>query len=341
MEHIKIAIDAMGGDNAPQSVIDGMKIASKHHNNFSFILFGNQNQIGVIDDIDPNRFEIIHTEVVIASHDKPSLALKKSMNSSMRLAIECVKKKEAHASVSAGNTGALMAISKSILKSMSIIRRPAICSFIPHRRGISVLLDMGANIECDAQMYLEFGIMGDAFHSAVLGKNGGKIAILNIGSEHGKGGSVLNEASNLIKNSCLGDRFVGYIEPDQVFDGHIDIILTDGFSGNIFIKTLEGGAAWFKDSLISLFSQNILSKVGYFFLSGSMKDMKKMFDHRRYNGAMFVGLNGISVKSHGGADGIGFAHAIDVAVSLVRADVNSRIAIGISKNDLTNLNDVP
>lgn len=331
MERITIAIDAMGGDNGPMAICNGVRIAKSRHGKVDFRIYGNLETLrGAIPDFDESEF--VHTDKFVRPSDKPSAVLRHGQDTSMYLAIQSVQQKQSHACVSAGNTGALMAVSRLLLKRMSVIRKPAICSCIPNGNGFCVLLDMGANIDCDPSNYLDFAVMGDAFLRAIIKKENGRIGILNIGTEAGKGGEKLNTAYNMIRASKLGAKFIGYVEPQDIFNGAVDVVVTDGFSGNIFIKSAESVSMFLKTVATKLFSDSILAKLGYLLASNAVNDVKRKFDHRKYNGAMFVGLDGISVKSHGNTDDVGFAHAIDVAISLVRNNINDIITENIKDN---------
>jgi glycerol-3-phosphate acyltransferase PlsX len=323
---VTIAIDIMGGDYAPSSALDGIALAAAKHSDVSFILYGDRQKAedcGVEFNFDNHQF--VHTNDYIKSDEKAGLAMRRSKGTSMRMAIDAVADQTAHASVSAGNTGALMAISKFVLKTLDGIQRPAICSFVPTKKNPCVLLDMGANANCDPQHLFEFAVMGSAYISCVAGNKNPRIGLLNIGSEDTKGNELVIAASELIKNSFMSDNFIGYVEPDDVFSGNIDVVVTDGFSGNVFIKSAEGVAKMIKDLLTSGFQQSLMSKLGYLLSGRSIRRNLKTIDPKRYNGAMLVGLNGISVKSHGSADAFSFSRAIDVAISLSRLDINKQI----------------
>ncbi len=334
-QQVTIAIDLMGGDEAPIMPIEGINIAHQRHPNIKLKIFGNKEIIArQCPDFNFYQYDFVDCPKYISSNDQPSKALRNSKDTSMRAAIECVKSGEAGACVSAGNTGALMAISKIILKTLSSIDRPAICSFIPTKKHPCLMLDVGANINCEAQNLLEFAVMGDAFAAAIMGHRRGKIAILNIGTEDSKGHAILKEANDILKNSGLADRYVGYVEPDDVFNGDVDIVVTDGFTGNIFIKTAEGIGGWMKDIFTNSFNSTHFAKMGYLLAKSQLKHNLKIIDPRNYNGAMFVGLNGISIKSHGGTDALGFSKAIDVAIMLIHSNINKKIEELISQYEI-------
>jgi phosphate acyltransferase len=325
---LPIALDAMGGDNAPHSVLHGAEMALIRHPGIRFLIFGNQPEIGPIIDSMPTlkaACQIIHTEHKILGDDKPSIAVRRGRRSSMWLAIESVKEGRACAIVSGGNTGALMAMSKLILRTLPGVSRPAIAGLIPTLRGECVMLDLGANVECDAQDLYRFAIMGEAFAKAVLGLSHPRIGILNVGSEELKGRETVREASALLRSSDLGLNFYGFIEGNDITRGTVDVVVTDGFTGNVALKTAEGVARMFRNFLKSAFDSSPIAKVGGLLAYGALRGMKDKLDDRKRNGAMFLGLNGIAVKSHGGADAYSFSNAVSVAVELTAHHINDRI----------------
>ncbi len=337
---IVIAIDAMGGDKIPNVPIEGIKLFCKKYgeNGVFFKVFGDEKILSrSLMGLNKSVYEIIHSESAISSDEKPSIAIRKSKGTSMRMAIEAVASGVADASISGGNTGALMALSKLILKTTEGINRPAICALMPTKKGKCVLLDMGANIEVSARNLLEFAIMGSAFAEVVLKKRNPKIALLNIGSEEMKGHDYIHEAAELIRNSHIADQFHGYIEPDKIYAGDIDVIATDGFTGNVVIKSAEGLGKLIKSLLKDAFSSNIVSMLGYGISSFSLNNTMQIMDPNNYNGGMFIGLNGVSLKSHGGADKFGFCNAIGHAVSIVKNDMNKKITARMIKNIDTSL----
>lgn len=326
---INIALDCMGGDNAPRAVIEGANIISAANPEIHFLLYGNSEIINPILDICPalkKNSTLFHTDQVIEAEEKPSVALRRGTNSSMRLAIDAVKEGTAHAVVSAGNTGALMAISKIVLRPLESIDRPAIVTFMPNqKKTATVMLDMGANVDCSAEVLFQFAIMGRAFAKAVLKLEKPSIGILNVGSEELKGSDSVKNAAALIKNSVFADSFHGYVEGDDISKGTVDVVVTDGFCGNITLKAIEGTAKLVSGALKEGFTSSPLAKLGYVLASFSLKSTLKRLDPRQYNGAMLVGLNGVVVKSHGSADKISFANAVKVAVSLVNDKINEKI----------------
>ena len=329
---ITIALDCMGGDNAPLIVLRGAEAIAtnkEHTNNVKFLLFGDSARIQPILANCPSLAKICvftHTPDVITADEKPSVALRKGTKSSMRLAIDAVKNGEADVAVSAGNTGALMAISKVILRPLDGIDRPAIVTAIPNRKQkATVLLDMGANVECDANVLYQFAIMGHAFAKAVMRLEDPTVGILNIGSEELKGNEAVKNAAAILKESHLKNVFHGYVEGDDITKGTVDVVVTDGFSGNITLKAIEGTAKMMVGTVKDAFTNSFLAKIGYIFCVLSIKKAFKRMDPRLHNGAMLVGLNGVVVKSHGGTDAIGFANSIKVAISLVENKINEQI----------------
>jgi len=326
---ITIALDCMGGDGAPDFVIEGAEIVASSNPDIHFRFYGNSMSISPIIQHYPalgGRYEIFHTDQFISSEDKPSTALRKGTNSSMRLAINSVHDKTSAAAVSAGNTGALMAMSKIVLRPLAGIDRPAIVTFIPNqKKSATVMLDMGANIECDSDVLFQFAVMGHAFAKAVLKVPNPTIGILNVGSEDLKGSDAVRAAAALIKESELASSFHGYVEGDDIVKGVVDVVVTDGFSGNITLKAMEGTAKMISGALKEGLSTSFFAKIGYLLASASLAKIFKQFDPRLYNGAMLIGLNGIVVKSHGSTDKIGFANAIRVAISLIEDQINEKI----------------
>jgi len=316
---VVIALDAMGGDHAPDIVVRGAHLALKRFPHVRFLLVGHE------DRIKPllaryrrlsERTTIIHTDEAISGETKPSVALRTGRRSSMRLAIDAVADGRAHCIVSAGNTGALMAMAKIVLRTLPGIDRPAIASYFPTRRGESVMLDLGANVECDADNLVQFALMGDLFARTVLGLIQPVVGLLNVGSEDLKGHDAVREAATRLRSTLSTISFYGFVEGDDITAGTVDVIVTDGFTGNVALKTAEGTAKLCIDFFRSAFRYSILGRIGYLFARGALGRLRERLDPRRYNGAVFLGLQGIAVKSHGGADALGFANAIAVAVDM-------------------------
>ena len=334
-----ISVDAMGGDNSPRAVIEGLAIATREHPDIKFIVFGDSAKVNPILKQYPELeqvCELRHSPEMVRNEDKPSSVIR-NRNTSMFMAIDAVKKGEAQAVVSAGNTGALMAISKLTLKTITKIHRPAIVSIMPHRYGKYVMLDLGANTECDAINLAEFAFMGNILARRALGISRPKVALLNIGSEEMKGKEEIKQAAQMIKNSKLDIDFIGYIEPHEISNGIADVIVADGFTGNIALKSIEGTAKQLTRMIKDCIKGSILAKIGLLFMIPALRKLKKTMDPRQYNGAMFVGLNGLSVKSHGGADAYSFSRAVGNAAKLVRQDFVPTIREEIEKVDFDEL----
>ncbi|MBN8828306.1 MAG: phosphate acyltransferase PlsX [Sphingobacteriia bacterium] len=326
---ITIALDCMGGDNAPSSVIAGASKALEREGNLRFLLVGDEDKIIKEVNKSPNlvnHYHIIHTTDIVSSNDTPAYAIRNGKRSSMYLAVQAVKNGEAHAVVSAGNTGALMAISKIVLRTLSGIDRPAICGIVPTLRGKAAMLDMGANIECSATNLMQFAIMGSAFAKIIFQVERPKVGLLNVGSEDIKGSDTIKLASQMIREFRDYINFYGYIEGDGIIDGFVDVIVTDGFSGNIALKTAEGTAKLCREFMKEGFQNSIIAKIGYLLAKASLKKTFSRLDHRNYNGAMLLGLDGIVVKSHGSSDELGNANAILVAKSLASEEINKSVA---------------
>jgi len=327
----------MGGDNAPRCVVEGLDFLDKSlRDGLFFLLYGDESKVGKLLLKYPEVKKVsrvIHTDVCVSSNERPSLALRKK-DSSMRLAIEAVKSGEAQAAISAGNTGALMAISKIVLKTIPGIDRPALIQLIPNFFGGSTaLLDMGANIDCDSMNLYQFAIMGSAFYKAVYSFKNPKIALLNVGSEEMKGNDAVKNASAMLKDSHLKDNFFGYVEGDDIMKGLVEVIVTDGFTGNVALKTMEGASKFLISVMKEGFSHSILSRLGYLLASGGINAARKRIDYKQHNGAMLVGLNGIVVKSHGNADKISFANAVKNTTNLIKNKINDEITNSLQSFD--------
>jgi glycerol-3-phosphate acyltransferase PlsX len=323
-----ISLDAMGGDKAPEVVIQGVQIARTRLPHVQFLLFGDQAKLEPLLDRMPDLrtcCEVRHTEHAVKGDDKPSQVLRSGRQTSMWLAVDAVARGEADGVVSAGNTGALMAISKFVLRMLPGISRPAIAGFFPTERGESVMLDLGANVECDANNLVEFAVMGEVFARIVLGIEQPLVGLLNVGSEELKGNDAVRSAAAILRSGSLPIRFHGFVEGNDIAHGTVDVVVSDGFTGNIALKSAEGLAKLYTRFLRDAFSSSWLARIGYLLARSALVKVKLRTDPRRYNGAMFLGLNGIAVKSHGGTDAVGFANAIAVAVELVTHGFNERI----------------
>ncbi len=331
---LTIALDAMGGDHAPRMVLRGANIARKRFPDVEFVLYGREGEIAPM----LNKMKrlkqvatVVHCEDVVNDADKPSVALRSGRDSSMRRAVEAVRDGQADGCVSAGNTGALMAFAKMVLKTLPDIDRPAIASFFPTLRGESVMLDLGANVQCDARNLVDFAVMGNVFSRTVLGTVEPTTGLLNVGSEERKGHEALWTARAALDEIELPGNFHGFIEGDDIAKGTVDVIVTDGFTGNVALKTAEGTAKLVGAYLRQTFKSSLFAQLGYLLARRAMHKLRQRTDPRRYNGAIFLGLNGITVKSHGGTDPIGFANAIGVAVDMARQGFLERIRADLGK----------
>ncbi|HRJ68961.1 MAG TPA: phosphate acyltransferase PlsX [Beijerinckiaceae bacterium] len=327
---VRIALDAMGGDYGPSVVVPGADLALERHPDSSFLLFGRESEIAPILAKHPRlqaRSELRHTDVVVAMDAKPSQALRSGRyKSSMWLAVEAVKKGEADVAVSAGNTGALMAMSRLCLRMMPGIDRPAIAAMWPNVRGESIVLDVGASIGADAGNLVDMAIMGAAMASIVFDLERPTVGLLNVGVEEIKGVEQVREAGRILREANLPSiEYHGFIEGDDIGKGTTDVVVTEGFSGNIALKTAEGTAKQIGEYLRSAMSRTIMSKIGYLFARGAFRALKDKMDPRKVNGGVFLGLDGVVIKSHGGTDAIGFASAVDIAYEMVRYELLSKI----------------
>ena len=326
----------MGGDKAPAMVIDGLEIAAERHPTARFLLVGDEPTL--TEHLSRRRraraaCTIRHASQTISSDMKPTAALR-SRQSSMRLAIDAVATGEASGVVSAGNTGALLALAKIIIKSLPGIDRPAMAAIGPSARGDVVMLDLGANVQCDARNLVEFAVMGDVFARTVLGLTAPTIGLLNVGSEELKGDDKLRMAAEILRASHIGPQFHGFVEGHDIAAGTTDVIVTDGFTGNVALKTGEGALKLIGDMLKQVFGRNLASKIAYMLAKPGLDRLREWLDPRRYNGAVMVGLNGVVVKSHGGTDAQGFAHALDVAMDMVVHRFNEHIREDLARIDL-------
>jgi phosphate acyltransferase len=338
-DSIIIALDAMGGDRAPAMVLRGADIALERHPATRFLLFGDERLVAPLLAKSPRLADaasLHHTDEAIPGDAKPSVALRTGRRSSMRLALDAVADGRADGMVSAGNTGALMAMAKFALKTLPGIDRPAIATLFPTRRGDSVMLDLGANVECDAENLVQFALMGDVFARTVLGLERPTVGLLNIGSEDLKGNDAVRAAAARLRGGMTRIRFHGFIEGNDIAAGTVDVIVTDGFTGNVTLKAIEGVAKLFSESLRASFRYSLSARIGYLFARRALKKLATRLDPRRYNGAMFLGLAGIAVKSHGSTDAFGFANAIGVAIDLKANGFLQKIS-----DDLARLNAAP
>ena len=327
----------MGGDNAPHIIVDGAAQTKIRHPYVKFSFFGNK--IKLLPLINSSEVlkesEIVHTDEFVDANEKPSIAVRKGRNSSMGMAIQSVKSGKADAIVSAGNTGALMAMAKLFLRPIDGINRPAIAAYFPTITGESCMLDLGANIDCDAKNLVQFAFMGQAFANIVMGVDNPSISLLNIGEEEQKGLDYIKEASQILSDLKSQINYAGFIEGDKIAQGISDVIIADGFSGNVSLKTAEGTALLVTSYLKKALSSSLSSKIGYLFAKKAINNFRLQMDPRKYNGAVFLGLNAVAVKSHGGTDAFGFANAICVAVDMVKYNFIHDLKNKISKINLS------
>ena len=323
-DKVKIAIDAMGGDNSPDKILDGIEISLKNNKENFFYLYGNkkllEEKINKKENL-KNNCKIIEAEDVILDDESPLAGAKKSKETSMWKVINSLKEKETDIALSAGNTGALLVISRLLLKTIDGISKPALAGLWPNQNNMNVVLDLGANIECNEKNLVDFACMGSAFYQSIFKTDRPKISLLNVGLEEYKGNDILKKTFTILKeNKMKNFNFTGYIEGNHIMDGDIDVIVTDGFTGNIALKTAEGTANFITKNL-----KNSLSKLSILFSLSSLKKFKEKLDPRKYNGAIFLGLENPVVKSHGGTDAIGFAHSINVCHKIVKASLIEKI----------------
>jgi len=328
IEPIKIAVDAMGGDNSPEKIINGISEHSKSTKNIFYNIFGDANEINnfVKKFKIYNEYKILHTENKISGEDTALSAAKKGKNTSMWMAIDSVKKKESDIIISAGNTGALFVIAKLNLEMLENIDKPALSALWPNKSGMNVVLDLGANVECNEKNLFDFSLMGSALHNALFPNERPKVALLNIGSEEIKGNAMIKNTYKKLnsKNSKIFD-FTGYIEGNHIMDGNVNVIVTDGFTGNIALKTAEGTANFISNELKTALTSNIFGKISSFLNIKSLKKFKNKLDPRLYNGAILLGLNSPVVKSHGGTDYIGFKNSLNVCEKIVKGRLIEKI----------------
>ena len=328
-----LALDGMGGDHAPQVVVAGADLARERYPGTTFLLFGDPGQLKPLVDKRKGLakvLEIVPAEDVVLAEDKPSFALRRRRKSSMWLACKAAGQGRADSVVSAGNTGALLAISMFAMRMLDGAHRPALASFLPTSRGETVMLDLGANIECDADNLAEFAIMGSVFAQVLMGVDKPKVGLLNVGSEELKGHDEVRQAAAMLRRDGGPVNFHGFIEGNDIGSGMVDVVVTDGFTGNIALKSIEGTAKLYTSFVRDAFRTSTFAKIGYLFASGAWIKLRKRVDPRRYNGGVFLGLDGVCVKSHGGTDALGFAFAIGVAVDMVRYEYRNKLVEGLA-----------
>ena len=330
---ITIAVDAMGGDGSPKKIIDGIAHHFDKNRNSFYQIFGDKNQINkfIPRSLSNDCYEIIHTNEVVKDDDTPLGAAKRGKNTSMWLAVESVKVKKADIVISAGNTGALLVIAKLNLKMIENIDKPALAGLWPNKNGTNIVLDLGASIDCSEKNLVDFGIMGSALFKALFPNEESKVAILNIGSEEIKGHEILKKAYEILNsNNNFNLKFNGYIEGNEIMDGISNVIITDGFTGNVALKTAEGTANFITNELKKTMSNSFVGKLSTLLNMNNLKKFKKRLDPRLYNGAIFIGLDSPVVKSHGGTDYIGFSNSLSVCDRVIRGNLIEKIKQNIN-----------
>jgi len=330
---IKIAVDAMGGDGSPKKIIDGMVHHFKRDKKVFYQIFGDNDLIVdlINNKIPDDFFEIIHTKDVVKGTDSPLEGAKRGKNTSMWLAIESVKNKNSDIVISAGNTGALLVISKLNLKMLENIDKPALAALWPNKKNMSVVLDLGANIECSSKNLIDFSIMGSSLFKALYPDTTSKVALLNIGSEEIKGHEIIKETYQKLNLSNNKDfDFMGYIEGNELMNGDVNVIVADGFTGNVALKTAEGTANFITSELKKAMTGNIIGKLSSLLNISNLRKFKKRLDPRLYNGAIFIGLDSPVIKSHGGTDFIGFSNSLSVCCKIIRGNLIKKIRDNIN-----------
>lgn len=323
-----LSVDAMGGDKAPGIIIQGLVAAAQRYPFVHFLLYGDQKTVAPLlanKKMLASKVTFIPCQDIITPDTKPSTAIRNLPDSSMRQAIKAVADGRAQGVISAGNTGAYMALAKMLLKTMPGIDRPALAGFAPTLRGETVLLDLGANVECSAKNLHQFAIMGEIFARHVLQLPNPKIGLINVGSEDIKGNATVKEAADLIRASSLKDNFYGFVEGDDITRGTVDVIVMDGFTGNVVLKTGEGVMHLALHYFTEAFKSSWMARLGYLLARSMLQKLSLRLDYRRYNGGIWLGLNGIAIKSHGGTDAFGFSYAIDLAVDMVTSRMNEHL----------------
>ena len=330
---IKIAVDAMGGDNSPKKIIDGINHHYKSNSNTFYQIFGDKEKIQnyINDQLPTSSFEIIHTKDVVKGTDSPLEGAKRGKNTSMWLAIQSVKEKKSDIVISAGNTGALLVISKLNLKMIENIDKPALSALWPNKKNMSVVLDLGANIECSPKNLIDFSIMGSSLFKSLYPDDTARVALLNIGSEELKGNEIIKETyQQLNQRNNTGFEFKGYIEGNQLMNGDVNVIVADGFTGNVALKTAEGTANFITSELKKAMTGSIIGKISSLLNISNLKKFKARLDPRLYNGAIFIGLDSPVIKSHGGTDYIGFSNSLSVCTRIVSGNLIEKIRNNIS-----------
>jgi phosphate acyltransferase len=326
---IIVSVDGMGGDNAPQAIIDGLALAHVRHPKVKFLVHGDHARLqpALLGKSSLKHVvQVVHCDDAVGMDDKPAQALRRGRNTSMWRAIDSVRSKEANVVISAGNTGALMAMAKVQLRTVPGLSRPAIAALWPTIRGQSVVLDVGANVDTDARQLVDFALMGEAYARVVLALDRPSVGLLNIGAEEVKGNDEVRDAAAALRASGLPLRFHGFVEGDDISAGTVDVVITSGFAGNIALKAAEGTARLIGHYIRSAMQRSLLSRIGYLLSKPGFNVLRQKMDPRAVNGGVFLGLNGVVVKSHGGTDGVGFATALDLAIEMGESDFIARIA---------------
>ncbi len=325
---IKIAVDAMGGDNSPDKIINGIIHHFTNNENVFYTIFGDEKKIEYClnNKINANNYKIINTLNKVSSEDSPLEAAKRGKDTSMWLAIESVKKRECDIVISAGNTGALLVISKLNLKMIDNIDKPALSALWPNKKGMSVVLDLGANIECNSKNLIDFSVMGASLYKSLYPQEIPNVALLNIGSEELKGNETIKETYKILNEKKSDDyNFAGYVEGNELMNGKVNVIVSDGFTGNVALKTAEGTANFITEELKNALDGSLISKISSLLNISNLKKFKKRLDPRLYNGAIFIGLDSPVVKSHGGTDYIGFSNSLDVCCRIIKGNLIEKI----------------
>jgi glycerol-3-phosphate acyltransferase PlsX len=336
-DNVRIALDAMGGDHGPGVVLPGADLALSRHPGMTFQLFGDGRQIEPLLDARPRlkaAARVVHTDVAIRMDDKPSQALRRGRwKSSMWLALDAVKKGEADAAVSAGNTGALMAMARFNLHMLEGIERPAIAAIWPTMRGESVVLDVGASIGADAEHLVNLAAMGSAMARVLFDVDRPTVGLLNVGVEEIKGVEEVREAGRILREGNFPHmQYHGFVEGDDIGRGTVDVVVTEGFTGNVALKTAEGTARQLGEYLRAAMNRTWSARLGYVLARQAFRTLREKMDPRRANGGVFLGLNGIVIKSHGGADAEGFAAAIDIGYDMVRYELLAKIGESVARD---------
>ena len=330
---IKIAVDAMGGDGSPKKVIDGIHHHFNNNNNSFYQVFGDKDKIlpHIKNNLPSSSFDIIHTMDIVKGTDSPLEGAKRGKNTSMWLAIQSVKEKKSDVVISAGNTGALLVISKLNLKMIENIDKPALSALWPNKTGMSVVLDLGANIECSPNNLIDFSIMGSSLFKSLYPEDNAKVALLNIGSEELKGNEIIKETYQQLNQRDNNDfEFIGYIEGNQLMNGDVNVIVADGFTGNVALKTAEGTANFITSELKKAMTGNLIGKISSLLNISNLNKFKARLDPRLYNGAIFIGLDSPVIKSHGGTDYIGFSNSLSVCTKTVSGNLIEKIRNNIN-----------